>query len=104
LLRLGNSIVLSVPPEQVCRFNPCEKSACFTSQAERCAVSYKCKPIFFGADGQRLNCRGIEGINSEWNAFLSLKLWFYLNKSGFQLSVESNQAITFVLRFGFITV
>ena len=59
LILVGNSVVLSVPPEQVCRFNPCEKSACFTSQADRCAVSYKCKPIFFGADGQRLNCRGI---------------------------------------------
>ena len=63
LLLVGNSVVLSVPPERVCRFNPCEKSACFTSQADRCAVSYKCKPIFFGADGQRLNCRGIYGIN-----------------------------------------
>ncbi|KAL9981504.1 hypothetical protein ACROYT_G010211 [Oculina patagonica] len=55
----GDSVVLSVPPEKVCRFNPCEKSACFTSQADRCAVSYNCKPIFLGADGQRLNCRGI---------------------------------------------
>ena len=50
--------MLSVPPEQVCRFNPCQNSACFTNEAERCAVSYKCKPIFFGADGQRLSCKG----------------------------------------------
>lgn len=58
LLHAGDSVVLSVPPERICRFNPCKKSACFTSQAERCAVSYKCKPIFFGVDGRRLNCRG----------------------------------------------
>lgn len=50
--------MLSVPPEQVCHFNPCEKSACFTNEAERCVVSYKCKPIFFGADGERAYCRG----------------------------------------------
>lgn len=55
---VGDAVVLSIPPERVCRFNPCEKSACYTYQAERCVVSYGCKPIFFGVNGQRLNCRG----------------------------------------------
>lgn len=55
---VGDAVVLSIPPERVCRFNPCEKSTCYTYQAERCVVSYGCKPIFFGVNGQRLNCRG----------------------------------------------